>query len=266
MFTIVAERINCTRKTIREATEARDVAFIQDEAAKQAAAGATYIDVNAGSHPDTELANMQWLLEQVQTATQLPICLDSANPRVVQAGLAALDGRQAMINSILLDDEKLDTLLPLVQEYQTNVIALCMSHEGMPNTAAERLTIAGKLLEKTRAAGINDDRVYIDPLVRVVSAEPEQGAEFLYAIRRIREAYPSVHFCAGISNVSFGLPLRSVLNRTFVSLAIWEGLDGAILDPLDKGVMSQLYATRALTGQDEFCMEYVTAAREGLLA
>ena len=263
MFTIVAERINCTRKMIREATENRDAAFIQQEAAKQADAGATYIDVNAGARPDTEISNMQWLIAQVQAATRLPICLDSASPAVLQVGLEALDGRPAMINSITLDPHRTDALLPLVQQYHTNVIALCLSEEGMPNTADERLVMAGRILEKTRAAGIEDDRVFIDPLVRVVSAEPEQGAEFLKAIRLMHAAFPAVHFCAGISNVSFGLPQRSLLNRAFLTLALWEGLDGAIIDPTDKGVMGQLLATRALIGQDEYCMEYMTAMREG---
>lgn len=262
MFTIVAERINCTRKAIREATENRDAAFIREQAKLQAEAGATYIDVNAGSHPDTELDNMTWLIEQVQAATSLPISIDSPSPKVVKVGLDALDGRAAMINSISLEPDRLEHLLPLVQQYNTTAIGLCMSAEGMPNTAEERLAMAGQLLEKTRAAGIADDRIYIDPLVRVVSAECEQGAEFLKAIRLIHQAYPDAHFCAGISNVSFGLPQRTLLNRAFLTLAVWEGLDGAIIDPLDKGVMGQLLATRALIGQDEYCMEYMTAARE----
>jgi 5-methyltetrahydrofolate--homocysteine methyltransferase len=121
------------------------------------------------------------------------------------------------------------------------------------------------LLERTRAAGVPDTRVYIDPLVRCVSAENEQGAEFLKAIRLIHATYPDVHFCAGLSNVSYGLPQRTLLNRAFLSLAIWEGLDGAIIDPMDKGVMAQLFATRAVAGLDEYCMEYMTAVREGAL-
>lgn len=263
MFTIVAERINCTRKMIREATEARDASFIQQEAVKQTEAGATYIDVNAGARPDSELDNMQWLVAQVQAAVSLPLCLDSANPAVLKVGLDSLDGRAAMLNSISLDPHRIDALLPLVQQFNTKVIALCMSEEGMPGTAEERLDIAGKILEQTRAAGIVDDRIYIDPLVRVVSAEPEQGAEFLKGVRLIHATFPEVHFCAGVSNVSFGLPQRSLLNRAFLSLAIWEGLDGAIIDPTDKGVMGQLLATRALAGLDEYCMDYMTAMREG---
>lgn len=265
MFTIVAERINCTRKTIREATENRDAAFIQEQAKLQAEAGATYIDVNAGAHPDTEMDNMRWLLEQVLAVTDLPISLDSANANVLQAGLEMLGGRKAMINSISLETGKSERLLPLVKQYGTTVIGLCLGSEGMPNTAEERLDFAGRLIAVTRAAGVADDNVYIDPLVRCVSAENEQGAEFLKAIRLIKAAYPAVHFCAGLSNVSYGLPQRTLLNRAFLSLAIWEGLDGAIIDPLDKGMMAALYATRAVIGQDEYCMDYMTAVREGSL-
>ncbi|HOS43074.1 MAG TPA: dihydropteroate synthase [Armatimonadota bacterium] len=267
MFTVVAERINCTRKFVKAATEARDAAFITEEVMKQVEAGATYIDVNAGSSPDAELDNMTWLLGVVQAATKLPITLDSPSPAVLKAGLEALDGRKAMINSISLEEGRAEALLPLVVEYNTEVIGLCMGSGGrMPNAAEERCEFAGQLIAATRAAGIADSRVHIDPLVRCVSAEPEQGAEFLKAIRLIHAAYPEVHFCAGISNVSFGLPQRTLLNRAFLSLAIWEGLDGAIIDPTDRGVMAQMSATLAVVGQDEYCMEYLTAAREGLIA
>lgn len=266
MFTVVAERINCTRKFVKAATEARDAAFITEEVNKQAEAGATFIDVNAGSSPDAEMGNMIWLLSVVQAATALPISLDSPSPTVLKAGLEALDGRKAMINSISLEEGRAETLLPLVVQYKTDVIGLCMgAGQRLPNTADERCEFAGQIIAVTRAAGVPDNKVYIDPLVQCVSAEQTQGAEFLLAIRKIHAAYPDVHFCAGISNVSYGLPQRTLLNRAFLSLAIWEGLDGAIIDPTDKGVMAQLYATLAVVGNDEYCMEYLTAVREGMI-
>lgn len=269
MFTIVAERINCTRKAIREATENRDAAFITEQARLQADVLGNegingYIDVNAGAHPDTELDNMLWLLGIVQQATPLPITLDSPSPAVLKAGLEVLDGRPAMINSISLEEGKAEKLLPLVKQYNTAVIGLCLGVEGMPNSGEERLDFASRIIQLTRAAGVADDKVYIDPLVRCVSAENEQGAEFLKGIAHIKVEYPSVHFCAGLSNVSYGLPQRTLLNRAFLSLSIWQGLDGAIIDPLDRGMMAALYATRAVAGLDEYCMEYMTAAREGL--
>lgn len=267
-FTIVAERINCTRKAIREATENRDAAFITEQAKLQAAAISNegingYIDVNAGSSPATEMDNMLWLLDVVQGATTLPITLDSPNPLVLEAGLKKLDGRPAMINSISLEEGKAEKLLPLVKQYNTAVIGLCLGAEGMPNSGEERLDFAKRIIALTRAAGVADDKVFIDPLVRCVSAENEQGAEFLKGIKLIHETYPAVHFCAGLSNVSYGLPQRTLLNRAFLALSIWQGLDGAIIDPLDKGMMASLYATKAVAGLDEYCMEYMTAAREG---
>ena len=262
-FTLVAERINCTRKAIREATENRDASFIAEQAKLQAEAGATYIDVNAGSSPDTEMDNMLWLLDVVQQAVALPITLDSPNSQVLEAGLKKLDGRPAMINSISLEEGKAEGLLPLVKQYNTAVIGLCLGSEGMPNTADERFDFARRIIDLTRAAGVADDKVFIDPLVRCVSAENEQGAEFLKSIKLIKDAYPAIHFCAGLSNVSYGLPQRTLLNRAFLALSIWQGLDGAIIDPLDKGVMATLYATRAVAGLDEYCMEYMSAVREG---
>lgn len=267
MFTVVAERINCTRKFVKAATEARDAAFIAEEVTKQVEAGATFIDVNAGSSPEAELDNMIWLLGVVQKTTDLPISLDSPSPKVLKAGLEALDARKAMINSISLEEGRAETLLPLVVEYKTDVIGLCMgAGQRLPETADERCEFAGQLIAATRAAGVADDKVYIDPLVQCVSAAETQGIEFLLAIRKIHAAFPDVHFCAGISNVSYGLPQRTLLNRAFLSLAIWEGLDGAIIDPTDKGVMAQMYATLAVAGKDEYCMEYLTAVREGVIA
>ena len=263
MFTIVAERINSSRKAIKEAIEQRDAAFIREQTEQQAAAGASYIDVNAGAHPDTELDNMAWLLEQVQAATSLPICIDSANPQVLHAGLVALDGRPAMINAISLEPEHLEKLLPLALQYDTTVIGLCMEPGRLPESAEERCTLAGKLIARTRDVGISDDRLFIDPLVRCISVESEQGLEFLQSIRLIHQQYPDVHFCAGISNVGYGMPRRSLLNSAFLTLAVGAGLDGAIIDPLDKGVLGHLFAARALLGLDECSMDYMIAVREG---
>ncbi len=260
MFTIVAERINGTRTAIKEATEQRNAAYIRAQAAQQAAAGASYLDVNAGAHPDTEIEDMVWLIEQVQAATSLPISIDSANPWAVHAGLAALDGRPAMINSLSLEPVRRDTLLPLALQYQTTVIGLCLGADGVPQTAEERCALAGELIAHTRDAGISDDRLFIDPLVCCISVESRQGLEVLQAIRLIHQQYPGVHICAGISNVSYGLPQRSLLNRAFLTLAVWAGLDGAIIDPLDKAVLGQLYAARALLGLDDSCRQYLTAA------
>lgn len=264
VFTIVAERINCTRKMIRDAVERRDAEVIRTEAVQQAAAGATYLDVNAGTAPDTELDTMVWLLGVVQSAVDLPISVDSASPAVIEAGLRALDGRPALINSISLEP-KAERLLELAQTFNTALIGLCLAPGGMPNTAEERLALADQLMAKTRAAGIADDRVYLDPLVRAISAEPEQGAEFLQAVRQIRAAYPDVHFCPGMSNVSFGLPRRTLLNRAFLSMAIGDGLDGAILDPTDTGMQAALLAARALAGVDDYCAGYIAACRAGVV-
>ena len=262
---IVGERINASRKRIARAIEERDADRIAKEARKQADCGAAYIDVNAGTSVAKEVENLVWLAEVVSGAVELPLCVDSANPAALDAALPVNKHGRPMINSITAEKARMEGILPLVKEYNTKVVALTMDDSGMPEDAEGRVAVAEKLRAELSAAGVPDEDVFFDVLVRPVSTDPAQAAHCLEAVRRIREKSPGVHFMCGMSNVSFGLPKRKILNRTFLTLLMAAGQDGAILDPTETDIAAALFATGALLGRDEYCMEYITAEREGRL-
>jgi 5-methyltetrahydrofolate--homocysteine methyltransferase len=260
---IVGERINASRKRIARALEERDAARIEKEARRQAECGASYIDVNAGTSVAREAEDLKWLAGVVAGAVELPLCVDSANPAALDAALPLNRHGRPMINSITAETERIEGILPLVTKYNASVVALTMDDSGMPEDAGGRVAVAEALRGRLGAAGVPDGDIYFDVLVRPVSTDPAQAAHCLEAVRRIRERFPEVHFMCGMSNVSFGLPKRKILNRTFLTLLIAAGQDGVILDPTETDVAAALYATRALLGRDEYCMEYITADRAG---
>ena len=261
---IVGERLNSTRKAVARAIADRDDAMIHLEARRQADAGADFIDLNVAAAGGDEPAAMQWAVRAVQQAADVPVCIDSPNPEALAAGLAAHQG-PAMVNSISGEQARMEAVLPLVKQHGAAVVALALEDAGMPSTADDRLRIARAIVERLTGEGIAADRIYLDPLVRAVSTEPGQGRQLLDAIRAIRRQLSGVHIISGLSNISFGLPNRSLLNRTFLAMAIAAGMDAAILDPLDRRLMSALCAAQALLGQDEFCTDYLAAHRaEGL--
>ena len=261
---IIAERINSSRKSIAEAITSRNAEFIQNEAKAQVAAGADYIDVNAGSFVDTEEEHLKWIIEVVQNATDRPLCIDSPDPKVIRAVLPLAE-KPPMINSITLEPERLEGILPLVVEHKTKVIALCQAQDSMAETAEEKVELAGKLVEKVTAEGIPLDDLYIDPLVYPISTNTASGPATLDAIAGIMNGVPGVHTTCGLTNASYGLPNRKLVNRTFLAAAIARGLDSAIIDPTDKQLYAALRAALMLVGKDDFCMQYVTDFREGKL-
>ena len=261
---IVGELINASRKAIGAAITAQDSATIQATAIDQHQAGANYIDVNAGIFVGKEADYLVWLTKTVQAVVNGPCALDSPDPAALEAALAVHQG-QAMINSISLEKDRFDKLLPLVAGTDLKVVALCMSDDGMPETVEDRLTIADKLINALVQKGVALDNIYVDPLVQPMSVNNSFGVEFLNAIEAIRQRFPGVHTMCGLSNISFGLPARKFLNQTFMAMAIAKGLDGAIINPLDKRMMANITAAEALAGRDNYCMKYLKAFRAGLL-
>jgi 5-methyltetrahydrofolate--homocysteine methyltransferase len=258
---LIGERINMTRKSIREKVHARDAEFIAEEARRQTAAGATHIDVNAGADPGREVDDMRWLVEVVAGATELPLSFDSANAAAIKAGLEMCNREGTIINSTTAEAARLAETLPLVSAYNTKIIALTMDDDGMPEDYERRCRIIDKLAATFCQEAIGLDRVLFDTLVRPVSTNQDQVPYMLDAIRYVTEQYPEAHTVAGLTNVSFGVPKRININRAFLVLLLQAGLDAVIIDPTADGMMGALHATLALTGRDEFCMEYITAAR-----
>lgn len=262
---IVGELINASRRPVRELIEKQDAEALVTLARDQQAHGADFIDVNAGVFVGREPELLTWLVATVQGAVEVPCCIDSPDPRAIAAALAVHKGT-ALINSISLEKERYDALLPLVAESKSKVVALCMSDEGMPETADQRLRIADRLVGGLVQRGVALADIYVDPLVQPVATNNAFGGEFLQAIERITRTFPGVHTMCGLSNISFGLPERKFLNQAFMVMAIAKGLDGAIVNPLDKRMMACITAAETLMGRDAYCMRYLKAFRAGKLA
>lgn len=262
---IVGELINASRKAVASALEAGDRKAVARLAEKQVSAGADYVDVNAGLYQDREAELLSWLVETVQSTVQVPCSLDSPSPEAIESALAVHRGTP-MINSISLEKDRWDRLLPVIRGSGFKVVALCMSDDGMPETCHQRLTIAERLIEGLSGAGIPLENIYIDPLVQPVSTNTNCGLEFLKAVELIMENWPGIHTLCGMSNISFGLPNRRRINEAFLLMAVSRGLDGAILNPLDRRMMGGLATAEMLAGRDDFCARYLEAYRGGLLA
>ena len=262
---IIGEKINATRKSIAAALEAHDSAHIVKIAVQQAEAGADYIDVNGGDPREgREARNMAWLIEHVQAGTDLPVAVDSADPEAVRTGLS-MARKKPIINSISLEAHRLAPMLPLAAEHDCMVVALLMSDGGTPCGVDDRLKIAAELIGKITGAGKKIDEIIIDPCFLPISADPMSGRRVIEAIAAIRREWPEVHVGGGCSNISYGLPKRKYVNSALLCQAIFHGMDVGIIDPCLPGIMACIYAAEAVAGQDEFCMNYVTAERKGRL-
>jgi cobalamin-dependent methionine synthase I len=262
---IVGERINTSRKAIEPAVRDRDVDFIQKLAKDQVDAGATYVDVNAGTLREGEPEALEWLVKTVQQAVEAPICFDSPSPHAIEKAVAAYDLSRGkpMINSITAEKERFDAILPLVKKHNAKVVALCMDDTGIQQDADKRFGVAKKLVDSLVSAGVALDDIYVDPLTFPIGTGSDVGVAMLRIIEGIKTDYPGIHVIAGISNISQGLPIRKLLNQAMTILSMGKGMDAAIVDPMDKYLMSLIAATRALLGQDDFCMDYITMSREG---
>jgi 5-methyltetrahydrofolate--homocysteine methyltransferase len=262
---IIGEKINSTLKSVRPAMENYDTAFIQELARKQSEAGANYIDVNAGMFYNDEPERLEWLVKTIQETSEAPFSVDSPNPKALEKALKANKNGKPIINSITAEKNRYNPILPLILEHKASVIALCMDDEGMPETVEDRFKIGAGLIDKLTQSGMEIGDIYIDPMVRPIGTGSQYGKVAKETIRKVKTENPEVHIACGLSNISFGIPMRKLMNQSFLVAAMTAGMDGAILDPLDKKLMSFLYATETLLGLDEYCMNYMTKFREGVL-
>lgn len=260
---IIGERINASRDVVKEALIRKDSAFFRKEAALQLEAGCRFLDINCGLSRDNEAEDMGWLISTIQEAYNTPLSIDSPDPEVIKSA-AGLVKEKVLINSITLERSRYEKILPVAQANRASVIALTMDEKGMPETADDRVRIAEKLLKITSDSGIPAEDVYFDPLIRPISSEPKQALETLSAIARIK-SLGNVKVVCGISNVSYGLPRRSVINSAFFSMALAAGMDAALIDPLDRHMMASVRASEAILCKDRYCMNFIQSHRKGLI-
>jgi cobalamin-dependent methionine synthase I len=262
---LVGELINASRRAVGEAINSGNSSYIARLAKVQHEAGADYIDVNAALSVKEEPERLVWLVELVQARIRAPCCIDSPNPEAIEGALTAHDNSNgpAMINSISLERDRYEFFLPVIRGADVKVVALCMSDAGIPQTAEQRLAIAGELINGLVRVGITIDNIYVDPLVQPAATGSHNGLEFLDSVERIMAEFPGVHTICGLSNISYGLPRRKFMNQTLMTMAIARGLDAALIDPLDKRMMANIVCSESLAGRDEFCQKYLQAFRTG---
>lgn len=258
---IVGELINSSRKIIAQSLQNRDSKYLLQLAQQQVVAGAHYLYINTALGGD-EIESMNWVIDLIQTEMSVSLCLDSQNPAALEEGLVRCRER-SMINSISAVKERWESVLPLAKKFRTKVVALCMDDSGIPDTVHARLQVAKKLVQGLNAAGIDDDDIYLDPLVKPVGVNDKYGPEILDSTRALKEAYPFCHIISGLSQISYGLPERRLLNRTYMVMSLAQGMDAYIFDPLDQTLMSLFAAAKVLAGKDEDCMDYIGGVRAG---
>jgi cobalamin-dependent methionine synthase I len=259
---IVGEKINASRPTITEAVAKRDANYVISLAKGQAEAGASFIDVNAATFLEHEIDYLCWLVETIQSEVDIPLCLDSANPRALTEAMKRHKG-EPMINAISWEEERFHALLPVVTSRPCNVVALCVAHKSLPTTLEERVYIGTQLIEKLTTEGVPREKIFVDPLVQPVAVDACMGNATLGAISKLMMDFPGVNTICGLSNISFGLPGRHFINRSFLTLAMAYGLSAVILDPTDKQLMGTLLAVEMLLGKHSACDRFIAAYQNG---
>ncbi len=259
---IIGEKINGTSKRVNKAILEKDAGYIQGLATRQVECGADILDINAGTGIDREPEDLIWLVKTVQDVTDVKLCLDSPNPESLSA---AIDKAYAapMINSISAESDKIKSIIPLIEKNDCPVIALAMDNNGIPEGVEGRMEAIRIFFDALHNAGVPDERVYVDPLVMTIATDNESCNIALNTIRAVINEFPEAHLTAGASNISFGLPARTYINQAFLTLAIAAGMDSAIIDPTDIGLISTIFAAEVVNGKDRHCMNFTRAYRAG---
>ena len=261
---IIGEKLNGSIPSVAAAIANRDGEFIRQLALAQTAAGADFLDCCASVPEAQEPEVLAWMIDNIQQVTDTPICVDSPSAAVLKAVFSACK-KPGILNSVSGEGNKLDTIFPLLAENPGwQVIALLSDDRGIPKNAADRLRVLDKIMAKAAEYGISPARIHIDPLIEMLCTAEEGIGMVLEVIRTIRDRYPTIHITGAVSNVSFNLPARALITQAFLVLAMEAGMDSAVLDPTKKDLMGVLYATEAMLGEDEYCMEYIGAYRRGI--
>lgn len=257
-ITVVGERINPTgKKRLQQALREGDSAYPCSQAVSQAEAGAQVLDVNAGLPGIDETAVLTHLVKELQSVTDLPLQLDSSNPKALASALRIYNGKP-IVNSVNGEQAVLDAILPLCKKYGAAVVGLTLDENGIPKTADERVAIARRIVCAAEAAGIPKEDIYIDCLTLTASAQQEGAMQTLEALSRCKREL-GVRTVLGVSNISFGMPCRGYLNSAFLTMAMQAGLDLAIINPNTPEMMGAVRSFRVLTSQDEKSADYIEA-------
>ncbi|PKM84596.1 MAG: homocysteine methyltransferase [Firmicutes bacterium HGW-Firmicutes-11] len=253
---VIGERINPTGKSaLKEALREGDLTYIENEAIAQVKAGAAILDINVGLPGIDEKEMMLEAVRRVSAVVDVPLQIDSADPEVLEAAVRSYNGRP-IINSVNGKQSVMDAVFPIAQKYGACLIALTLDDAGLPETTEQRVAIAEKIIKEAESYGIGRERILVDCLTLTVSAQQRAGRDTLAAIREVKQRF-GVKTTLGASNVSFGLPNRKLLNRTFLAMALEAGLDAPITDPLVEDYMDAIRAYETLAGKDVDSRDFI---------
>lgn len=248
---IIGEKLNGSVQAVKEAIARRDEEFIRQNARLQAEHGAAYLDCCASVPEEEELTVLQWMLAQIQAVTETPVCIDSPNPSICVEAMKYCK-RPGLVNSVSMEKGKIETIFPAVAGTEWGVVALLCGKNGLPRNVEERLQILDEIMEQAAAYGVAQEQIYVDPLVLPFIQEPSTASVFASCCRQIRKKYENVHITSGLSNVSYGMHVRTAMNRVFLILAMEAGMDCAIMNPLDQEMQQMVYTTEVLLGKKEY--------------
>lgn len=298
---LIGEKLNGAISVIQKAITEKDDQLIRERAKLQADAGADFIDVHA-SRNEGETEILGWMIEQVQTVTDVPVCIDSPDPEVCVEAMKFCR-KEGLINSVSMEKNKTKIVFPAIADTNWQCVALlCSDKYGIPQSVEQRMEVMDEIMAEAERYGIAPERLYIDPLVEAIATNEESFHMFSECCRQIREKYPKVHITSGLSNISFGLPSRKTMNLAFLGMAVHAGMDSAILDPANQDMRGMIqaaqglpaeekyqemlkvalgekepdetalwhrdlagmkYAAACLNGEDDFCLEYIDAFNDG---
>lgn len=257
---IIGERINPTgRKSLLKELKEGKFDIVRRDAVAQVEAGAKIIDVNAGVPGEDEEPILRDMMHAVMEVTDMPLCIDTADNTALETALSIYEGK-ALINSVNGEEERLESVLPLVKEYDASVIGLCMDDDGIPPTAEDRFQVAAKIIERADKFGISADRIIIDPLALTMGSDHNAGRISIETIEKVVEEF-GVNVTMGCSNISFGMPDRAVINSNFIAMSILAGMTAPITNPLEEEVVLAIQAADLVMGRDEFGMNWIKAYR-----
>lgn len=260
---IIGEKINGSIPSVGRAIVEKDADFIRNLAKIQSDAGANFIDVCASTDVSIEVKTLKWLIDLVQEVTDIPICIDSPHAQAIAEAIKFCK-RPGLINSVSGEGDKIDLIFPLIADTEWECVALLCDDSGISKTAERRLEVFANIMKRAKEFNIAVSRLHIDPLVEMLCTSEDGVNMIIDVIKKIKSQYPAIHITGGFSNISFSLPARKLVNQAFCVLAMNAGMDSGIIDPTNQDLLGMIYATEALLGADEYCMEYIGAYREEL--
>tara|TARA_B100000003_G_scaffold117806_1_gene105582 strand:- start:924 stop:1826 length:903 start_codon:yes stop_codon:yes gene_type:complete len=259
-FVIIGERINPTgRKLLAEEMKADDFSRVESDAIAQVRAGAHMLDVNAGIPLADEPALLAKAIKVVQSVTDVPLAIDSSIVAALEAGLAVYQGKP-LVNSVTGEEDRLESVLPLVAKYDAAVVAISNDETGISEDPDVRFEVAKKIVERAADHGISHENVVVDPLVMPIGAINSAGKQIMHLVSRLKDEL-KVNTTCGASNVSFGLPNRNGINAAFLTMAIASGMTSAITSPLHEEVMQAVLGANVMMGNDPDCTNWISRFR-----